>query len=130
MRLEERPLQVLVVEDEALIRWALNETLTRAGHQVLEAGDAASALRLLRELPAAIDVVLLDFRLPDSSDLGLLSRIRQVSPASAVVMMTAYSTPEISNEARRLGAFDVMAKPFDVERCERTLRLAHDATRH
>jgi two-component system response regulator PilR (NtrC family) len=108
----------------------LNETLTRAGHQVLEAGDAASALRLLRELPAAIDVVLLDFRLPDSSDLGLLSRIRQVSPASAVVMMTAYSTPEISNEARRLGAFDVMAKPFDVERCERTLRLAHDATRH
>jgi two-component system response regulator PilR (NtrC family) len=130
MRREDRPLQVLVVEDEALIRWALNETLTRAGHHVREAGDAASALRVLREFPAAIDVVLLDLRLPDSSDLSLLCCIRQLSPASAVVMMTAHTTPEMSDEARRLGAFDVMAKPFDVERCERTLRLAHDATRH
>jgi DNA-binding NtrC family response regulator len=130
MRQEDRPLRVLVVEDEALIRWAVNETLTRAGHQVREASDAASAMRVLREAPTAIDVVLLDLRLPDSSDLGLLSRIRQMSPDCAVVMMTAHSTAEISDEARRLGVFDVMAKPFDVERCEWTLRSAYDATRH
>ena len=130
MRQVDRPLRVLVVEDEALIRWAVNETLTGAGHLVHEAGDAASALRVLGEAPEAIDVVLLDFRLPDSSDLGLLSRIRKMSPHCAVVMMTAHSSPELSVEARRLGAFDVIAKPFDVERCERTLRLAHDATRH
>ena len=72
------------------------ETLTQAGHEVLEAPDGGSALRALRDATEHVDVVLLDFRLPDCADLTLLSRIRKQSPDSAVVMMSAHATPEIA----------------------------------
>ena len=131
MAREDRSLRVLVVDDEALIRWAIAETLTRAGHKVMEARDGGSALRALADDQHHIDVVLLDLRLPDCADLTLLSRIRRQSPDCAVVMMTAYATPELDAEARALGVHDVMAKPFDVNGCERVLRQACvAATRH
>lgn len=128
MTREEPPLRVLVVDDEALIRWAVAETLTQAGHQVVEARDGGSALHALTDASQPIDVVLLDLRLPDCADLTLLSRIRRQSPDSAVVMMTAHTTPELAAEARALGVYDVMAKPFDVNGCERVLRQAFVAT--
>lgn len=122
----ERHLRILVVEDEALIRWAVVQTLIQAGHRIVEAGDAAAALRAVTD-SAPIDVVLLDFRLPDSNDLTLLQAIRQQSPSSAVVMMTAHGTPETVAAARALGAYDVMAKPFDVRHIEAVLLKAHAA---
>jgi DNA-binding NtrC family response regulator len=122
----DRKLRVLIVEDEALIRWAVAETLTRSGHTVTESSDAATALQALAEAPSP-DVVLLDYRLPDSNDLGLLSTIRSKSPSSAVVMMTAYGTPETVAGARALGAYDVMAKPFDVDQVESVLVSAYHA---
>jgi DNA-binding NtrC family response regulator len=130
MALDERPLRVLVVDDESLIRWAVSETLTQAGHDVVQACDGQSALRALRDTSKDIDAVLLDLRLPDSADLTLLSRIRSMAPDCAVVLMTAHATPEVAAQARALGAFDVMAKPFDVDGCERMLRRAHSAARH
>ena len=130
MARQDRLLRVLVVDDESLIRWAVVETLTQAGHQVVEARDAGSALRALADAPHQMDVVLLDLRLPDCADLTLLSQIRQGSPGTAVVMMTAHATPELAAEARALGVYDVMAKPFDVNGCERLLRQACVATRH
>lgn len=108
------PMRLLVVEDEALLRWALVETLTAAGHDVIQAGDAASARRMIGEQAAPLDAVLLDFRLPDSDDLGLLADIRRLSPPSAVVMMTAYGTQEMLDGARALGVYDILSKPFDV----------------
>jgi len=84
-------LRVLVVDDEPLIRWSLTETLKDAGHTVAEAGNAESTL--LRLTDGHFDVVLLDYRLPDSNDLNLLSAIRRLSPQSAVIMMTAHGTP-------------------------------------
>jgi DNA-binding NtrC family response regulator len=123
-------MRVLVVDDEALIRWAVAETLTQAGHDVVEATDAQSALRVLSGAPGAIDVVLLDLRLPDSSDLTLLSAIRALSPRPAVVMMSAYATAEIAAQALTLGAFDVLSKPFDLDGCEHTLRQACGAAGH
>jgi DNA-binding NtrC family response regulator len=128
---EEPSLRMLVVDDEALIRWAVVETLMQAGHRVVEACDGRSALRALKNAEPHVDVVLLDLRLPDCADLTLLSEIRHQSPDSAVVMMTAHATPELIDEARALGVYDVLAKPFDVNGCERILRQAHGAaTRH
>jgi CheY-like chemotaxis protein len=77
-------LRVLVVDDEPLIRWSLSETLSEDGHVVSEAGDGESALRALTASPLSFDVVLLDYHLPDSHDLALLSTIRQVAPRTAV----------------------------------------------
>jgi len=128
MGTEPRHLRILVVEDEPLIRWSIAETLAHRGHTVLEAGNARNAVRALRAAPDPIDVVLLDYRLPDSNDLGLLADIRRLMPRSAVVMMTAYGAPEMTREALDLGAYRVLDKPFDMDRLE-SLVLEADRSR-
>jgi DNA-binding NtrC family response regulator len=107
--------RVLVVDDEPLIRWSVAETLADNGYEVLEAVDAASAVRALVNADARVDVVFLDVRLPDCDDLRVLSAFRRLSPRTPVIVMTAYGSPELSVEARRLGAFAVIEKPFEIE---------------
>ena len=116
-----RCLRVLVVDDEPLIRWSIAETLGAAGHRVSEAQDAASALKALADDPDP-DLVLLDFRLPDSNDLGLLAKIRQVAPAAKVIMMTAFGTPDVTAGALTLGASKVLNKPFNMHDLEVVVR--------
>jgi DNA-binding NtrC family response regulator len=122
-------LRVLVVEDELLIRWSIAETLERMGHTVLEADDAASAIRTLEQMTEPVDVVLLDYRLPDSNDLTLLATIRRLAPHSAVLMMTAYGAPDVTGGALELGACGVVDKPFDMHDLEPMLLDAYAATR-
>ena len=109
-----RTARVLVVEDELLIRWSICETLVDLGMDVAEAGDAKTALHTLRDGSPPIEVVLLDFRLPDSNDLGLLATIRRLAPRSQVILMTAFGTPEIIEGALALGVYKVVNKPFDI----------------
>ena len=107
-------LRVLVVDDEALIRWSLVQTLCDAGHETAEADDAVSAVRAVLSAPTPFDVVLLDLRLPDSKDLELLSAMRRLTPSTKVILMTAYGTPEIVQGAIDLGAFRVVGKPLEM----------------
>lgn len=122
------PLRVLIVDDEPLIRWSLAETLGESGHSVVEAGDAAGAVRSVSAGSAPFDVVLLDYRLPDSNDLGLLSTIRTLTPKSAVIMMTAFGTPEVTTGALALGAYRVVPKPFEVHDMAALVLQAHAAS--
>jgi DNA-binding NtrC family response regulator len=108
------PLRVLIVDDEALIRWSLVQTLRDAGHETAEAVDAESALRAVREAAVPFDVVLLDFRLPDSNDLTLLSRLRRIAPSMQVILMTAFGTPEVVQGALDLGVYRVVGKPLEM----------------
>ncbi len=119
-----RALRVLVVEDELLIRWAIAETLAQAGHSVIEAEDGAGAVLAVKNAADAIDAVVLDFRLPDSNDLTLLATIRRLSPESAVVLMTAFGTPEVAKGALDLGAYQVLHKPFEMHDLEPLVRKA------
>jgi DNA-binding NtrC family response regulator len=125
-----RHLRVLVVEDEPLIRWSISETLLDGGHTVVEAENATTAVHALdaHDPRAPIDVVLLDYRLPDANGLGLLADIRRRVPASAVVMMTAYGAPDVKQGALDLGAFRIIDKPFDMRRLE-ALVLEADRSR-
>ena len=107
-------LRILIVDDETLIRWSLFETLSGCGHVVVEAGDAAGAVQAVTAAAVPFDVMLLDFRLPDSNDLALLSRLRRLAPATRIILMTAYSTPEILQAALDLGAYRVIGKPFEM----------------
>jgi DNA-binding NtrC family response regulator len=118
-------MRILVVDDERLIRWSVRQTLAASGHDVLEAADARSAVRLLGEPGPPVDVVLLDYRLPDSDDLELLAEIRRLSPRSAVILMTAYGTPDVIEAALELGAYDVIGKPFDLAYLESMIVTAH-----
>jgi DNA-binding NtrC family response regulator len=111
---EKSTLRVLVVDDEPLIRWSVSETLAESGHTVCEASDGASALELLADGSRLFDVIVLDYRLPDSNDLHLLETVRSRAPDSIVIMMTAFGTPEMVADALRLGALRVVPKPFDV----------------
>jgi two-component system, NtrC family, response regulator AtoC len=106
--------RVLVVDDESLIRWSLAETLAAIGYQVTEAKDGASAVQACASPRGGADVVLLDLRLPDTDALRILAAMRQLSPEVPVIVMTAFGTPELLNEALRLGAFAVIDKPFDM----------------
>ena len=118
-------LRVLIVEDELLIRWSIAEMLTAAGHTVVEATDAASARRVVADSSEHVHVVLLDFRLPDSHDLTLLADIRRLAPEAAIVMMTAFGTPDVRASALTLGAHEVIDKPFDMTSVEPLVRQAY-----
>jgi DNA-binding NtrC family response regulator len=118
---------VLVVDDEPLIRWSLVETLTECGHTVLEAADAAETRKAIGSAAEPLDVVLLDYRLPDSNDLGLLRNIRHDAPHTQVILMTAFGTPEITRGALDLGAYRVVSKPFAIDDLANLVVEAHAA---
>ena len=106
--------RVLIVDDELLIRWSLGEALTAAGFNVVEGRYAAETRRALRDHDHPTDIVVLDYRLPDSDDLGLLTTIRREAPAVPVILMTAHGTAEVVKGALDLGAYRVVSKPFEV----------------
>jgi DNA-binding NtrC family response regulator len=106
---------VLVVDDEALIRWSLAEMLGDRGYSVTEAGDGRMAVAAIENAEEPFDVVLLDYRLPDSADLRLLEKVRHLAPTSQVIMITAHNSPELAQGAAALGAYRVISKPFEVE---------------
>jgi DNA-binding NtrC family response regulator len=122
-------LRVLVVDDEPLIRWSLAQTLEQSGHTVLEAGDRKGAVDSVSTANEPFDVVLLDFRLPDSDDLNLLATIRELAPTTAVIMMTAFGSPEVTTGALELGAYRVVPKPFEVHEMAALVMQAHEAGR-
>jgi two-component system response regulator AtoC len=109
------PPSVLVVDDEALIRWSLAEMLGDRGYTVTEAMDGRMAVAAIEKAEEPFDVVLLDYRLPDSADLRLLEKVRRLAPTSQVIMITAHNSPELAQGAAALGAYRVISKPFEVE---------------
>ena len=109
-----QPSSVLVVDDEALMRWSVAETLAEQGWQVTEAVDGVSAMDAFPEIAHAKGVVFLDLWLPDSNDLHVLAAMHAQSPGTPVILMTAHGTPGLVDEARALGAFAVIHKPFDL----------------
>jgi DNA-binding NtrC family response regulator len=108
------PLRVLVVDDEPLICWSLAETLGDTGDIVTEAQSGRAAMRVLHEAAEPIDVVLLDYRLPDVHNLSLLSTLHRLSPASRIILMSADATPDLARKALALGASRVITKPIDM----------------
>jgi two-component system response regulator PilR (NtrC family) len=105
--------KILVVDDEISMREFLAILLEREGYAVEQADCAESALRFL-ELDS-YDLVVSDVKMPGLDGLSLLSRIKDTSSDTAVLMMTAFSTAEQAVEAMKLGAYDYIAKPFNVE---------------
>ncbi|MEO7985360.1 MAG: sigma-54 dependent transcriptional regulator [Gemmatimonadales bacterium] len=114
---------VLIVDDERTLARAIKAFLTEAGYEAEVAGDAEQALAMLETLRP--DVVFSDIRLPAMNGIELLRRIREFDPAISVVIMTAHGTIEGAVEAVKLGAFDYLKKPVDLEE----LKLLADRAR-
>jgi len=119
-------MNILVVDDEKLIRWSLKERMTREGHNVREAEDGkAAAAALDAELP---ELVLLDMKLPDTDGLTILRAILERAPQLPVIIITAYSTVDTAVEAMRVGAYDYISKPFDMDELSITVKRALEAS--
>ena len=121
-------LRVLVVDDEPLIRWSLSEALEDRGFDVCVAPDGRTALGALSDEAARPDVVLLDYMLPDSNGLSLLERVRDLMPPGRVILMTAYGSPDVIDRALKLGAYQVVMKPFEMTDIASVIRHASAAS--
>ncbi len=101
---------ILVVDDEAAIRYSVSKTLQRVGYSVREAATGEDALDVIRA--EAFDVVLTDIRMPPGLDgVELIRRIKDTDPDTIVILMTAYPSLPTAVEALRLGAHDYLIKP-------------------
>ena len=119
-------IRVLIVEDESLIRWSLRQKFEERGYHVVEAETGQAALDVFQD--GLFDLVLLDYKLPDITGLDVLHGIRQVDRDAVAIMMTAYSTIETAVEAIKLGAFNYIAKPFQMEEMLLTIDKALETT--
>ncbi|MCA1664725.1 MAG: sigma-54 dependent transcriptional regulator, partial [Myxococcales bacterium] len=116
--------RVLVVDDERLIRSSLERALESAGHQAEAADSIAAAGAALGR--TRFDLVIADLKLPDGSGLDLVRRIAAESPETKVVVITAHGTVDVAVDAMKLGAFDFVNKPFELDEL---LTTAHNALR-
>ena len=120
------PLDILVVDDDQATRLSLAFALTDAGHKVVEASDGEEAIALVAE--RIFDVAILDVRLPKVDGLTIFRRLRQRSPSTSVILMTAFATVRDAVASLRDGAYDYVTKPFDPE--EFSLRVIGHIAEH
>lgn len=104
---------VLIVDDEQLLARTLSTVLREAGYQTVVAGSAEEAEQHVFGA-SPMDLVVMDVRLPRESGIAMVKRMRERSLRSKVILMTAYETPEVKSEARRLKVDRYLKKPFDL----------------
>jgi two-component system response regulator AtoC len=117
---------ILVVDDEPLIRWSLSERLKSEGYDVLEADTGKAALEKLAE---GVDLVLLDYRLPDTDGVSVLRKVKEFDQDILVILLTAYASVETAVEAMKLGAYHFANKPFNLDEVAATVERALETTR-
>ncbi len=117
-----QPLRVWLVDDDTSIRWVLERALRNGGMQPRVFDAAESALAALRD--DAPDVLITDIRMSGRSGLDLLRRVHGVHPDLPVIVMTAYSDLGSAVSAYESGAFEYLAKPFDIDHAVDLVRRA------
>src|ERR1041384_2699023 len=117
---------VLVVDDEPLIRWSLTERLAAEGYRTVEADSVQSALERHAE---GVDLVLLDYRLPDGDGLTVLKKIKEADADTLVILLTAFSTVDTAVEAMKHGAYHYANKPFNLDEIVLLVEKALETTR-
>jgi two-component system nitrogen regulation response regulator GlnG len=118
-----KPPTILVIDDDAEIRYSLSRVLSSHGYQVTEAPSGEQGIALVKAGPAP-DLVFLDVRMSGMSGIEALQHIRSANPKQLVVLMTAFGTAQTAIEAMKYGAFDYVMKPFDPAK---VLSLAQNA---
>ncbi len=116
---------ILVVDDESLIRFALNDRLTADGYRVVEAETAAQAIARSQD---GVDLVLLDYKLPDGDGLSVLKRIKEQHPDTLVILLTAHQSVELAVEAMKQGAYHYANKPFNLDEISLLVAKALETT--
>ena len=113
---------ILLVEDEPPVRRLIKRILSTERAKILTAGSGAQALQIAERI--AVDLVILDIKLPDVDGTEILRRLRDLDADVAVIMVTGYGSAETVRAAMELGAFDYLTKPFSGEEMSRVVREA------
>jgi two-component system, NtrC family, response regulator AtoC len=116
--------KILVVDDELHVRKALQTLLTKEGYIVQEAEDALNAMKLIETYPSLFQLILLDLNMPGMSGIEFLQTIHKQCPEIPIVIITAFSTAETTMKAMSLGAFDYIAKPFNIQHIKQIVAKA------
>lgn len=106
--------KILIVDDEKLLRWSLQQSLSKDGYTVFTAETGSEGLRIFREEMS--DIVLLDIHLPDISGITVLEQIMEINRDAVVFMITAYSDVPTAVKTVKLGAYDFIEKPFNMDK--------------
>ena len=117
---------ILIVDDEELIRWSLREGLKEQGYEIVEAGTGREALDQFKH---GADLVLLDYRLPDTDGLSVLRELKKLDPDVLVILLTSLVSVETAVEAMKLGAYHFANKPFNIDEVAATVSRALETTR-
>ncbi len=120
-------IRVLIIEDEKLIRWSLRQKFEAHGYQVTEVETGTEACAALDA--DIYDLIMLDYKLPDTTGLEILRTLRETDRDVVVIMMTAFSSIESAVDAIKLGAYDYITKPFDMDQLLRTVNKALETTK-
>lgn len=116
---------VLIIDDEQNMRWVLDRALQKAGYEVVTASRGDEGLRLFAR--HAIDLVLLDLKMPGMDGLSVLRELRKRSSQIPIFLLTAYATVPTAVEALKIGATDYVRKPFDLEELQTKISYAFHA---
>lgn len=114
--------RILIIDDDSAIREVLEAVLVDQGYAVRTAANGAEGQASLRQDGA--DLVLLDLRMPDVEGIDLLPQLRAIDPSLCIVMMTAFGSIKTAVESIRLGAYDFLTKPFDLDELKLTVHNA------
>ncbi len=117
--------RILVADDEQSITWVLSKALTKKGFIVDTVADGTAAKAQVER--NAYDMAILDIKMPGISGLDLLSEFRKMRPEMMVIIMTAEATMKNAVEAMRLGAYDYLTKPFDLDALDAIILKAQNA---
>lgn len=117
-------IKALLVDDEAPFTDALAERLTMRDFSVTVAYSGAQCLDILRQNPAAVDVIVLDVQMPGISGLDVLREVKKNTPLIEVLLLTGQATVEMAIEGMKQGARDFLMKPTDTEALAAKLREA------
>ena len=119
--------RILVVDDHDSLRKGLVRALSNAGHDVEEAPNGTTAIERLQD--SQFDVVLTDLRMGGADGMDVLRTTRSIQPNAAVILMTAFGSIHTAVEAMKIGAFDFVQKPFEIEemelKIEKAIELRH-----
>lgn len=118
--------KILIVDDQFGIRILLTEILQSDGYTLFQASNGMQALEIVEEHEP--DLVLLDMKIPGMDGLEILRRIKEIKPATEVMMMTAYGDLNMIKEAMRLGAQKHFIKPFDIDEVRKEIRESFSLT--
>jgi DNA-binding NtrC family response regulator len=104
---------ILVIDDEAAQRDVLTGYLKKKGYKIFSASSGKEGIELARTNP--VDIILSDFKMPDLNGIEVLEQVKKINPEISFVIVTAYGTVENAVKAMRLGAFDYISKPVDLD---------------